>query len=648
VTLDGRESAWEQAVPMNGPQADLSFRLPGRPLRLDVDPAFDLFRRLDRNEIPPALSQVFGAERVTIVLPSSAPADLLTAYTALAESWKQGEPDRVEVRLDRDVESLPPDRAVWILGWENRHRGEIASAIGRFGASLSGTALRVGDADLPRENRAFALTGRHPGNPDLAIGWIAASSPAAVPGLGRKLPHYHKYSYLGFEGDEPANMLKGRWPVVDSPMAVLIAGEDGTAPKAGMAALAPRRALASLPPALSAGRMMDAVRTLSSAEMRGRGFGSPEMDRAADLIAAAFREAGLRPAGDTEGSYYQSWKARGNDPPREAVMRNVVGIIPGVKPEWAGQSVVVGAHYDHLGLGWPDVKAANAGKIHPGADDNASGVALLLELARALGKGWAPDRTVVFAAFAGEEAKRLGSAHYVTAQSRFPASKCIGMINLDTVGRLGEGKLLVLGAGSAREWTHIFNGAGYVTRVPLQVVEHDPEGSDQKSFLDAGVPAVQLFTGAHLDYHTPGDTAEKIDSAGLAKVAAVAREAIDYLAGRPEPLTSSLTAARAGAPPDAAPSGTAPPAPRKASLGTVPDFAYTGPGVRISGVAPGSPAEKAGLRPGDIIVNLAGSAVADLKSYSDALRKLEPGAKVPVTFQRDGKDQTLEVVLAAR
>ena len=450
-------------------------------------------------------------------------------------------------------------------------------------------------------------------------------------------------------------------------MTVFIADEGGIAPKSGMAALAPRQALASLPPALSAGRMMDTVRALSTPEMRGRGFGSPELDRAADLIAAAFREAGLPPAGDTEGSYFQTWEERGGDPPREAVMKNVVGTIPGAKSEWAGQSVVIGAHYDHLGLGWPDVKAGNAGKVHPGADDNASGVAVLLELARALGKGWSPDRTVVFAAFSGEEAKRLGSAHYVAAQSRFPASKCIGMVNLDTVGRLGDGKLLVLGAGSARDWTHIFNGAGYVTRVPVQPVTDDPGGSDQKSFLDAGVPAVQLFTGPHLDYHTPGDTADKIDSAGLAKVAAVAREAIDYLAGRAEPLTSSLPSPGAGPPgaksppgsqagtgsegPAATGSAASEPsagAPRKAALGTVPDFAYTGSGVRISGVAPGSPAEKAGLRPGDIIVGLAGSAVTDLRTYAEILRKLEPGAKVPVTFQRDGKEQTLEVELAAR
>ncbi len=167
------------------------------------------------------------------------------------------------------------------------------------------------------------------------------------------------------------------------------------------------------------------------------------------------------------------------------------------------------------------------------------------------------------------------------------------MVNLDMVGRLGNSKLLVLGAGSAREWLHIFRGVAYVTGVDIEAVLVELDSSDQKSLQDAGVPAVQFFSGPNLDYHRSTDTADKIDSGGLVKVAFVASEAVEYLVGREEPLTATLQGVLAD---------TSPKTERTSRLGTIPDFAYAGTGVRMSGSVPGSPAEAAGLKAGDIIV----------------------------------------------
>ena len=163
-------------------------------------------------------------------------------------------------------------------------------------------------------------------------------------------------------------------------------------------------------------------------------------------------------------------------------MKNIIAVIPGKKTEWSGHSVVIGAHYDHLGLGMTIGRPEDKGTIHPGADDNASGVAALLELARVLKEDPAPDRSVVFVAFTGEEEGKLGSAYYRKNEHRYPVSKCIGMVNLDTVGRLGRNKLLILGAGSAIEWVHIFRGAGFVTGVDIETVSEELDSSDQKSF----------------------------------------------------------------------------------------------------------------------------------------------------------------------
>ena len=201
----------------------------------------------------------------------------------------------------------------------------------------------------------------------------------------------------------------------------------------------------------------------------------------------------------------------------------------------------------------------------------------------------------------------------------------------------------IFGTGSAREWIHIFNGAGYVTGVSIEAVPNDFGYSDHKSFLDRGVPAVMFFGGVHLDYHRPSDTFEKIDSAGMIKVARVVKEAVEYLAGRPEPLTVTLKESDgAVTSPSAARSS------RKVGLGTIPDFSYQGKGVRLSAVRPGSPSEEAGLNAGDIITRLGDTTISDLQAYSDVLKKLTLGDTVTITYTRDEKEHNVQVTTAAR
>ena len=312
----------------------------------------------------------------------------------------------------------------------------------------------------------------------------------------------------------------------------------------------------------SSEKMMETIRFLASDELKGRALGSKELDQAAEYIAQQFREAGLRPAGDSGESYFQTWEEIDNTG-HKVRMKNIVGVIPGIKPEWSSQSVVIGAHYDHLGT-----SVAENGKeqIYHGADDNASGVSIIIELARVLSKTLTPDRSVIFIAFTGEESGRKGSKHYVTHQQRYPKDQIMGMLNIDTVGRLDKNKLLILGSGSAKEWGHIFKGASHMTGVGIEMISDELDSSDQKSFQEAGIPAVQFFSGPHLDYHKPTDTADKINADGLAKVASVAKEVIEYLASRQEPLTATITTERNIEP--------EPKKERKVSFGIIPDFGY--------------------------------------------------------------------------
>jgi aminopeptidase N len=250
VTLQGREKTYQTDVKMEKKRVDMKIHLPSKPVRVDVDPEFDIFRRLDRDEIPPAVSQALGAKMMLVLLPSSASARSLLAYRRFARMLANSGPDDVTVKLDREVKEIPSDSAVAVLGWENRFQKESISTLAAYGTSMDKKAVRIGETVIPKKDHSIVLTGRNPKNSAMAVIFIAADPLDALPGLGRKLPHYGKYSYLGFEGGEPDNMAKGRWPVLDSPMtAFLPYGKRVSRVKMGK--LVPRKPLISLPSALS-------------------------------------------------------------------------------------------------------------------------------------------------------------------------------------------------------------------------------------------------------------------------------------------------------------------------------------------------------------------------------------------------------------
>jgi hypothetical protein len=641
VTLADRAEAHVLTVAMRDRVSTFEISLPARPLRVDVDPEYDIFRRLHSLEIPPALTSVFGADRALIVLPSAGDDESLRAYRELARSLSRTGPGNVEIVTDDEVADLPPDRTVLLLGWNNRFFPSLLSAVSEYDVNLDTAAVRLEKTTLPASDHAFVVTARHPLNSQFSILWIAADNLDAIPGLGRKLPHYHKYSYLAFEGGEPSNVAKGRWPTTDSPLTFILDG--GTAGSLAAGKFTRREPLAERTPLFSEQKMLETIRFLSSEDLEGRGYGSPGLDKASRYIAGKMKEYGLHPLGEDGDDYLQEW----SDIAPEVgglTLRNVIGVIPGTREEWSGQSIVVGAHYDHLGREGSDIRHDNEGRIHYGADDNASGVAVLLDLARVLGKDWKPERAIVFAAFSGEEAGRLGSRHAISAGGLFSVESCRGMINLDTVGRLGRKKLMILGGNSASEWVHIFRGAGFLSGLEVVMVSEDLDSSDHMSFQEAGIPAVQLFAGPHQDYHRPGDTFDKIDSAGLVRVAAITREVIEYLAGREQRLTPPRLSENA---PPHAPGDKAGER-RTVSLGTIPDFTHTGKGVRLDGVVAGSPAEKAGLRQGDLLLEINRRAVDSLRALADILRSLSPGDRVIVRYLREGSEDTVEARLDKR
>jgi hypothetical protein len=242
VTLEGREDAYLTTFRLDQKRLGLELILPGRPLRFDLDPEFDLFRRLDRAELPPALSQLLGADQVMVVLPAAAPPALQDGYRRLAESLVRSA-GSADIVTDEVVQGLPKDRAVWVLGWENRFLGAIREATVGLPVAFGDGLIRINGTELTRERRAAVMAVQRADAPDLGIGWVACDRVEALPGLARKLPHYGKYGYLGFEGPEPTNVAKGEWPVVRSPLSLSVKQPDGKFVDVPRARLAARPAL---------------------------------------------------------------------------------------------------------------------------------------------------------------------------------------------------------------------------------------------------------------------------------------------------------------------------------------------------------------------------------------------------------------------
>ncbi len=217
--LEGEEEMTFFTLATDDRRVTVNVELPSRPLRATLDPEFDVFRQLDRREIPPSIGQIFGAEKITLILPGADDPISSKTWLELARSFQAGREDQVEIRSSSDLTELPPGRAVWLLGTSNRWKSELDSFLAPLNAGVSKKTARFsGASQASLEQHCFVFTAVHPQNPQLAIGWIGADLPASIPGLARKLPHYGKYSYLAFEGDAPTNSIKGQWESVGSPL----------------------------------------------------------------------------------------------------------------------------------------------------------------------------------------------------------------------------------------------------------------------------------------------------------------------------------------------------------------------------------------------------------------------------------------------
>ena len=321
-----------------------------------------------------------------------------------------------------------------------------------------------------------------------------------------------------------------------------------------------------------------------------------------------------------------------------ATVNNVLAWLPGQSDEY----IIIGAHYDHLGRGnFDSLAPSQIGQIHPGADDNASGTAGVLELARLL----APQRgqlkrSLLFMDFAGEELGLLGSAAWVKDPTR-PLAKAVAMLNMDMIGRIKDDKVYIGGVGTGSSFKAVLEEAQKDSPFKIEYSAGGYASSDHTSFVAKKIPVLFFFSGLHSDYHKPSDTWDKIDAPSAARLLDLVGSVAVQLASAPDPPAFQVVAAEkplAGA----GGGGYGP------YFGSIPDFGQTENGVKFSDVKPNSPAAKAGLKAGDVLIQFGDKPIKNLYDFTDALRRSKVGDVVEVKVLRDGQPITASVKLEQR
>lgn len=375
------------------------------------------------------------------------------------------------------------------------------------------------------------------------------------------------------------------------------------------------------------------IEYLASDKLEGRGTGTAAETKAGDYIIGQFKKIGLKPLGEN-GGYRQLFAAKKGIPPNVSHVNanNILGWIDNGKKE----AIIIGAHYDHLGMGdqGSSLQANSNGMIHNGADDNASGVAGMLELARYYAKNKITENyNFIFLAFSGEELGLMGSK-YMLDNSTFDLQNINCMINLDMIGRYREEKGVSIGGiGTSKFWEN--NAAKLASEMQIKYTL-DSAGigpSDHTSFYLKDIPVLFLFTGAHQEYHKPTDDANLINYEGEVLL-------LNYIKGiiRKLNLQEKIDFKKTSNPHSAATKSSF-----KVTMGVIPDYSFDGKGLKLDGTTDGRPGEKAGLKAGDIVTKIGEYDIVDVYGYMAALGKFEKGQTVVIIVNRKGEVLTMNL-----
>jgi len=399
-------------------------------------------------------------------------------------------------------------------------------------------------------------------------------------------------------------------------------------------------------PAITERDVMERESILASDSLEGRRTGAPGAEKAAYYIASEFKRIGLTAYNpiNEDAPYHPTYlqpfdfseHAFDTSKHEHTKAMNVVGYLAGSDPVLKNEWVIIGAHYDHLGYGGP-FALDSVHAIHYGADDNASGVTGLLEIAENMVQKTHPKRSIVFISFSGEEEGLFGSDYFAN-NSPVPLAKVQAMLNMDMIGRMKDSTLLVEGVGTSPVFRALVDSLNNPPNLHLKYFQSGTGPSDHASFYKHDLPVLFFFTGMHEDYHKSTDTKEKLNLSGEVKTAKYVEKILVALADRPDKIPFIRVV---GDTEQKSPSF-------GVYVGGVPDYGYDGDGLRISEIRDHSPAQICGLLAGDVVIQFDYMTIHNIYDYTNALAKHTPGDIVNMKVQRNTKTMIVPVVLGKR
>lgn len=566
------------------------FSFSSYPIAVGLDLNYDVPRRINDRELPQTLTKINGSTKPYICIVDDNYANFLDLY-------KYREYKIVKKR-DMDLSKLDGD--IWVVGFDE----EIFSKVSKERVKYEKEYLVLDNTKYSVKDNSFVFSFDNPFNPSYTVNFLIPKDKLSARNISFKIAHYSKYSYLVFDSND-TNVLSGVWKNIDSPN---IAYKDlkTDIPYVKSKALMPFDFKINI----------DNIKKDSfflSSELKTRHPGSKEIDKSADYIEKRFKENRL--SGFFKNGYIQSFKDYING--KEYGFKNICGYLKGKTDKY----VFITAHYDHL---FPDNDI-----YFPGANDNSSGVSMVIALSDYFNKN-KTNHNIVFCAFSGEEYGRIGSKYLLSNLSSDILSKAIANINFDTIGRLSDFKIKILNSDSSSDWQRIFKNVSLSTMIDYQIINQQLDSSDQISFIEKNIPAVQLFDGGDLLYHKHSDTYDTLNFEGIGlfgefTISLIEEldkyDSIEYL----KPNIQNLSAKR------------------KISLGFMPDFSYSGKGVRVSKISENSLISTSPIKEGDVILKINGKDIDNLITYSNVLSSVGESISVEYISNNEIKSTVISI-----
>ncbi|HOL62689.1 MAG TPA: M28 family peptidase [Elusimicrobiales bacterium] len=566
------------------------FSFSSYPIAVGLDLNYDLPRKINDGELPTTLTKINASTNPYIYIADD-------KYSNFLDIYKYRD---YTILKKRDIDLAKLNSDIWVIGFDE----EIFSKVSKDRVKYSNEYFVLDNTRYAIKDNSFVFSFDNPFNPSHTVNFLIPKDNSSTKNISFKIAHYSKYSYLVFDSND-TNVLSGVWKNIDSPN-IVYKDLKIDLPYIRTKALVPFNFK------INVGNIKKALFFLSS-ELKTRHPGSREIDKAADYVEKKFKENGL--AGFFKNGYIQSFKDYING--KEYDFKNICGYLKGKTDKY----VFITAHYDHL---FPD-----NGKCFPGANDNSSGVSLVIALSDYFNKN-KPNHNIVFCAFSGEEYGRIGSRYFLSNLSSDLLSKTIADINLDTIGRLTDFKIKILNSNSSSDWQRIFKNVSLSTMIDYQIINRQLDSSDQVSFIEKNIPSVQLFDGGDLLYHKHSDTYDTLNFEGIGLFGEFAvslieeldkYDSIEYL----KPDMQNLSAKR------------------KVSLGFMPDFSYSGKGVRVSKISENSLISASPIKEGDVILKINGKDIDNLITYSNVLSQVGESISIEYISNNEIKNTVINI-----